>query len=495
MAYNWKGRKEVELRSKFEGLKSEFKYWIGQADPAITKDPERRFRIHSSQIHLVVNKLEILSSRIMRFMQESDADEQTFLDTAGNTEALILGVHRLWGFFRTKFTQRLEERYRRFLAVADQLAWVCYKPFQEALYGVDSNDPRCKQPPLVYFNGGASPFAMVREVAFEAELVPGESLSGPFSRFLDKLPVPIIGIPWHQVDHLPDILVIAHEVGHVVEEDFRLKGVILDNIGGLFEKSAQSLESPQGNTPELPKPVDRCIAWKEWASEVFADLFGCAACGPAYVSTLSDFLVCDPERSLSQLRSSSRWGDYPATDLRMQLNFAGLRELGFVQDAQRLQEAWLVLVGPVRHGAFGHDVPNIVHTLLRSPLASLKRSVADVLPALTLVDWENRTGVFEGIDQGRVDTAEARILLNAVRSDYDNAPEKYLDPERTKNLVEKVHQRMEEEINVRFGTAQQRLSQILLTPEDDLSTKQEADTLFKEFRAAVFRLGEYGTAR
>ena len=43
---------------------------------------------------------------------------------------------------------------------------------------------------------------------------PGEALrTAAFAAALQRLPVPVVGLPWHQVEHLPDALVIAHEAG------------------------------------------------------------------------------------------------------------------------------------------------------------------------------------------------------------------------------------------------------------------------------------------
>jgi hypothetical protein len=37
-----------------------------------------------------------------------------------------------------------------------------------------------------------------------------------------KVPFPVIGVPWYQMAHLPDMVSICHEIGHVVEDDLAL---------------------------------------------------------------------------------------------------------------------------------------------------------------------------------------------------------------------------------------------------------------------------------
>ncbi|MFJ5776220.1 hypothetical protein [Streptomyces sp. NPDC093094] len=41
-----------------------------------------------------------------------------------------------------------------------------------------------------------------------------------------RLPFAIIGVPWHQSEHLPDVLSVAHEAGHHLQEDRELADVL-----------------------------------------------------------------------------------------------------------------------------------------------------------------------------------------------------------------------------------------------------------------------------
>jgi hypothetical protein len=126
----------------------------------------------------------------------------------------------------------------------------------------------------------------------------------PASRALvQQLPVPVVGVPWFQLYHLPDALVIGHEVGHLVERDTRLTGTIRE----LVERAVTEAEMDPG-----------CVAaWRGWAAEAFADVYGALSGGPAFVRALSDFLVtagAEPAGSK----------DYPPVTLRVALTAAVL---------------------------------------------------------------------------------------------------------------------------------------------------------------------------
>jgi hypothetical protein len=41
-------------------------------------------------------------------------------------------------------------------------------------------------------------------------------------RAVERLPIPPVGVPWFQLRPLPDALVLAHAIGHHVENDFDL---------------------------------------------------------------------------------------------------------------------------------------------------------------------------------------------------------------------------------------------------------------------------------
>jgi hypothetical protein len=63
-------------------------------------------------------------------------------------------------------------RFQDYLYAADELAWACYEPAQRKVVPEHVPTEQVKEPPLVFFNGGASPFVSSREQSYEAEAVP-----------------------------------------------------------------------------------------------------------------------------------------------------------------------------------------------------------------------------------------------------------------------------------------------------------------------------------
>ena len=122
-------------------------------------------------------------------------------------------------YFRGKLGQRCDPILRPYLQYADELAWACYSPIQEMVFP-DAKNPSMKEPPLVYLNGGISPFALARVDRFTAEEVAGEPLDESWEAVTRRLPVPVIGIPWYQIERIFDALAIVHEVGTLLRAIF-----------------------------------------------------------------------------------------------------------------------------------------------------------------------------------------------------------------------------------------------------------------------------------
>ncbi len=212
----------------------------------------------------------------------------------------LLGLFRVWEFLRAKLAQRLDDDLAEPLRIADGFAWNCFEPIADLAY---------KEPPLVFLNGGFSPFMLPRNHAFQAEA----AVDAPVERRIvsvltAELPFPVIGIPWYQVSALWELPVLAHEVGHVVEGDLKL------DLEGAIRAAL----------PANPRLND----WIRWSGEVFADYFGCVAVGPAFVSALAGFLA--------GTATNSGAGLYPPNELRFALNIAFLSP----EKSQVLEKRW-----------------------------------------------------------------------------------------------------------------------------------------------------------
>src|SRR5262249_43690908 len=204
--------------------------------------------------------------------QLADADQGLWiLDRAGHLDRQIMDLHRLWGFFRAKFALRYVPWLERPLMTADDLAWACYSPAQRFIV-----PERHREPPLVYFTGGPSPFLLPRGPPYLVEPLPDGTMREPgFDEAVRLVPVALIGLPWFQVDHLPDAPLIAHEAGHAVEQDLGLGA----RVRALIESAV-----PAGRRP----------AWSAWSTEVFADIYGTLCCGSGFARALMARLADHP---------------------------------------------------------------------------------------------------------------------------------------------------------------------------------------------------------
>ena len=333
MTASFAERKAVGLDQKLAAISAEFTHWLDvtQANHPLEK--------HYTQVRAITAHLDGLRRSSAELLDEALKDK-TVLDEGRNIESLILGIRRIWEFFRAKLVQRRDDDLRAYLQLVDELAWGYYKPV------FDQFPKARREPPLVFLNGGLSPFALSRDQAFPAESVPGEPLGGrTYDEVLQRLPIPIIGVPWYQTAHLPDLPVVAHETGHAIEHDFQWHAQIVARI-------ADALSGTPG--------AGHTAAWSAWASEVFADAWGCRALGPAYAWALRDFLV-QSKKSVAQ-EVATDTDKYPTATLRI-LICAELLESEFPDEANTCRTDWLAAYGHGNMPGYDADVPHVAEAL------------------------------------------------------------------------------------------------------------------------------------
>ncbi|AEV82928.1 Proteoglycan 4 [Actinoplanes sp. SE50] len=231
--------REAELVHAVRGLRDEWAYW---AELAGTEPMAK----HTSQIEAITRLL------------------GAGLDRADTFE-LVLDLFHVWDFFRAKLLLRRVGPLSRILAVADELAWAVYRPSVLAA-GVAAGR---KEPPLVFLDRGAVPFAAARGAGYRDLLPRGVRTTAGLTA-VRELPVPVIGIPWYLTGHLPGVLLVAHEAGHHVEDDCGLTADLPAALAGLDAGTA--------------------ARWTPWLGEAFADVVATVACGPAYPMILAEAL-------------------------------------------------------------------------------------------------------------------------------------------------------------------------------------------------------------
>ncbi len=341
-------RKLAELERKLSSIKLEFTYWQQQAS-ATGPLPK-----HHSQVLRVTRQLGTLVDGISQSLNEAKEDPERLVGESRDVELMILDVHKIWDYFRSKLSQHYVTLFSPYLVAANEFAWACYEPAQKAANPALIAPERVKEPPLVFLNGESSPFAVSRGTRFEAEWVENEEITNPTSlQVLKSLPISAVGLPWYQIRHLPDAVVIGHEVGHNVEDDFGLTGRLSTLLEAAFEKHAI--------------PDERRDGWRKWLGEVFADIYGILATGPAFVSCLMDFLALSSKAIMTAKQPDPDWAFHPPEALRMSINFKTLELLGFETEAATLRATWTQRFPTHAMAAFEDDIEAVVTALLLGP--------------------------------------------------------------------------------------------------------------------------------
>ncbi|MFI5658503.1 hypothetical protein [Streptomyces sp. NPDC051684] len=246
----------AELESLLDGLEDELAAWRHLA--LDTKAPLEK---HRSQLRAVEA---MLGEGIAAARAELAAGS-----AAAGLHVLVLDLHHVWDYFRSKFALRRLDEYRGYLDAADELAWACYAGPLKAALG--AGHARSKEPPLVSFGRDAAPRAHRRGGQYRELLPRGGMHTRAGVQLVRSLPFPVIDVPWYYGSHVPAVLTVAHEVGHHIEDDFGLTETIAARLAGT----------------SLPPA---------WSGEVFADVCASLACGAAYPAVLADILgALDPE--------------------------------------------------------------------------------------------------------------------------------------------------------------------------------------------------------
>lgn len=416
-------RRVFALDAKLASLSDEISAWREES-----KDEQARFAWHRSQIGEICGDLEEMHAVIGDELNALRETEPIAVAAIERLERRILAALQIWECYRSKFAMRVEAQLRESLILIDDLAWQAYRPAHDRAVASGRLPPeRARLPPLVFPNARWSPFARSREQAYELDEGTGVLRSiEDFEDYLRAIPVPLIGIPWYQVSHLPDAVFVGHEVGHLVEEDLGLeedlRKVVLDALAGV----------------EAPHPV----AWsRHWRKEVFADVYGVLATGPAYARTLIEVLRGAPETSTEvQPEPPDRWRAYPTRTLRVRLVCEAVRQLPgdaaakavFGQIADDMLAQWMKAYPSHPMGAYEADIPLVIKALMHEPLAALARkkdgageSLASVLSftgpmhAAALADAKNANKAED--PQGK----DVRVLFAGVALAFLASPERF----------------------------------------------------------------------
>jgi hypothetical protein len=383
-------RRHLELKAKLADLTDDLGVWKART----ADEPMRR---HYSQVGRLSRTLDGLLESMTTSAGWKTPTDALVLERAAEWERRILTAHAIWQVFRSKLAQRLDPRFQMRLAACDDLAWACYKP------AMDKFSTEKKEPPLLYLNSTWSAFLRKRDTTFEKDIDAGKDAremldEGDYRETLKRLPVPLLGLPWFQVGHMPSALMIAHEIGHAVEFDF-----------GLTARIDQALVAAN-----LFFPGD----WRGAASEVFADLYGHLCLGHHFANCLLDLLVSGKE----YVASEDAFAIYPTRAFRVELAVEALTFLKFETEAAAIRTAWETTYGELSQLQNRRpDVKKVVAAIYGDPglnLVSLIQPPAygapetDPVPALAQL----------AVQQKQAEVAkhsDPRVLFCALRHAYD----------------------------------------------------------------------------
>lgn len=387
-------RKTTELEAKLRSMPSELDVWLGLSELG------KPFEKHHSQIRRLSLQMRLLHDKVVGEYAKAVKDA-TLLDVAVSLEKRSLAIHTVWDFFRAKFALRAVEPLGSYLKMADAFARECYDPVRAQFVAAGGADRR--EPPLVTFDNRVSPWALARDGRYAPASDPGGIIAtSAFSEVVSKLPIPLLGLPWHYLSYLPHVVFLAHECGHAVEKDF-----------GLNPSTQDALNASGIDAKRLP-------AWQAWQREVFADVFACYTAGPAYPAALAEVLASDQSRVEAEVKpGSTGWGNYPTTSLRMLLNIETIKVLGFDQDAARLRDQWTFDYPAHAMTTFEDDLPVIAKAMLGGaalPQNGLRFTAADRAQSMTTADLYRANGRHQPTDVYPV-----RVLIAAAQ-ELQNPP-------------------------------------------------------------------------
>ena len=425
-------RRKAALSTKLSSLDGEVADWskLPASNPAFT--------IHSTQLENLCGSIAAMKKQIEDGIAELAEQRDLTYEDVIDFERQILAALQIWQCYRDKFAVRWLEGSRAALTLLDDLAWAAYRVTRDqavSAKAIEALDVR--EPPLVFPTARWSPFARSREDAYRLEEETGTTvLVEGFDRWLDKLPIPLVGVPWYQLSHLPEGVFVGHELGHVIEGDLGLDEPLRVEI-------ARALTGA---------PPERLEAWsRRWRSEVFADVYGVLTTGSAYARILLDLLALDQEGVAGEAQpnpkrpQSQQWGDYPTRVLRARVVCEAVRQLpsdkpneGYFRALAAELEASSGIPNAHAMAAYEPDVSQVVAAMLSASLAPLAGPLVDVFGFTAAMDKQARTDAKAANSSSAVDANDIRTLFAGVAHAFADDPLAFTKTQAQKRFQQRM---------------------------------------------------------
>lgn len=396
--------KQAAVRVEVGQLRDELARWraLSDADGA-------QLARHCSQIDRIAGALEAGLSELDGELEGVSGAELDVIEECALLQSKVLDLHRAWEYYRSKLAQRLVEQLTRYLVATDDLAWACYQPPRDRAIAAGADPAAVREPPLTFLNGGANPFMLTRGESLMSAIPDGGVRNERLKSLVGALPVPVIGLPWSHLGHLPDAVVVAHEVGHVVEDDL-----------GLAPEVRRRIEAAIGD-------AERASAWSAWSHEAFADVFATVATGPAYTSCLTEFVAGGRREVVKAKRSAPDWGDYPTPALRVALSAAACECID--APATEILADWRAAYPEHAMAGWEDDAASVAKALVACPYGELDGKRLDRSPiALGGSDWQAVTSAAaSAIANAGIRGSSVRALVATARECFRSDPGAYAD--------------------------------------------------------------------
>lgn len=409
-------RKLAELSAKLASLRAELAQWRGESEAG------RPLEKHHSQIRRITGRLDVLADLVGAELVRVSID-----DLVGHwqeIELALLDVHHVWDFFRAKFATRYAPELRDVLVTADELTWSCYAPAQRKAVAAGSiTAVDVREPPLTFFGSDSSPLALSRHATYVQRGRAQDLYTTLFADELRSLPVPVTAVPWHLAGHLPDMMLLAHETGHQVEDDFGLT----PHLRAVARKRLVAEQTPDA----------RVEFWMARLGEVFADVYGVLGTGSAYVAALIDFLAA-PAAAIAEERAPA---DYPTTHLRVQVSLATLRSS--CPDDPRaavLTDGWWSVHPAHALAACDADVQTLVDALLTGPYPPFGSVPLTAVLSFEPLRYETEVDAARLAEPLQPQSSDPRALLAAATLVFTEHPDVYQERRVAEQTLRRIRE-------------------------------------------------------
>jgi hypothetical protein len=292
---NNQARIEQSRRSLLQ-LKDDYKLW---QDHRTKNDPHNQYASQFDALRTLIDAALLEISTMLKAIPAGRTPSEVY-DACRDVDIRTIWMRRVWDFFREKFDQRDSPAAGPMLRAADEVVWSCYR---QIFLSAKEADARVVQGPvpLPFVESRFSP------QAFPPDLVPQDlkrEVDLTFLKeYLERLPIPLVRIPPTCIECPWWLIYLGHETGHHVQSQLLPDKQLVADFGDhLYDAVVNKTNNEQS-----------AGRWRDWSSEIFADLYSVLMMGPWAVRAMLELEI----RSGNAMFAAHT--TYPAPSVRLQL--------------------------------------------------------------------------------------------------------------------------------------------------------------------------------